>query len=1084
MDQPFDRFFRKYGRALTTYANDLTEKPYDLIVAISRKAPRLLQLINQRTDLPSIEMDNCVCEKALPFIAGDIAGKDVLLTDDSIIFGSTFARVARELRSSKAKLNTQVLAISNAANESVAFGVNSALRLEATEISEFIDLEIQAFGSLAIPYDVDHPIVSVPLFRKPEEFERELRKRYPKLQDTTCRWQSYYSVRAFGVTPDGMEFHSLNHRQYGPSRVRFFIDHFRRQVTLVGIFCLCIPEAELEKVDLFSGAPAVVREVWSLLVTQVMKAQIPDERRYRALANAAHYLASFELLVRWLEDNKDWIDRDLASLSEVDLRLLWGPTIAASITDKLNEFLRVGTKPIMEAIGKQTLPVEVPQPFSEISTLAKTERGSEFLRKTLKYLSVASTENPAENLTALFEAQRWVWDEQTRNQIIPDSDRLEMGLSYNSIEELLQVWGSPVSEDYFAAWRDKAIDHGTIVPRYARAFSQQLVWLRVVRCGENLPKDAKVKLWLDYCLKTGIAAYRRIHSDRNQECLPWFLLEKMLVTLRAAMSSTINNELDIDSSIGFDEFGARVLISNVPRESFLVEYATQAGVFVSVDNTRVYRKDGPARPSRAFFRNQQFSNLYDQNRNPISPEFLDRTASLINTFFTIDSLFSTDQRTRTLLAITTCATEDAYLSAVSKELDIWLFHSHVSVATLALALTSLASVPDDQRSSHASSLAVQLGKSAAILLQTNVKRNAFRQREAIIAELDQVLREDGPNGPYSATWQNSIKRLIQIEPLKHTNRERYILFASALGKKAISIIRTVLSEAGLTEDPRQLKDRKPLEHHVDRYNRYVATAQQNGFTGYIPEKVDVSKLKEGTIEERLLEAARLLESTRAAVLEIWEFKRYPQPPNVMQPYEHDVAVLLYDLVDSGQLQAQLELQTSIHDLNDRIKHETTRRDTMGFHPDQDDGNAIVCKTVSDAVEFFRVIAETANDRGCLVKAAIESTVGGEKLWINKTTEDLGGRTYQVAARIMSFFKEAQSQASPFAYVDAKHKQLSLEQPTGVSYLVLSEHARLVLEESENKEVPRFLNLEGIGEKFSVRAVSALPTKVYCFSIRR
>lgn len=1080
MDQPFDRFFRNYERPLENYAKYLRSHKHDLLVAISRKAPRLIQLIDQRTDLPSVGMEKCVCEKALPFIAHEVKDKNILLTDDSLIFGSTFARIDRELHALGAKPIKHVLAMSNAANKFVSLGVTSDVLLEPTEIAEFIDLEIQAFGSLAIPYDVDHPLVTLSLSSRPASFELELRKRYAKVQQTTTRWQAYYSLSVFGLTPADTSSHSLNKWQYGPSRIRFFVDHFRRQVVVVGIFCLCLSERDLMGSELFADAPEGIRHVWLMLSEQIANCGLAIDKRYRALANAAHHLAGVELIAGWLQENRNWINRESAAFAESDLRLLWGPKIGRQVKPLLNNV--VNQYPGKVSVKSDTKHAQF-LPMSEISTLSKMQKGSAFLRKSLRYLSVALTENPSENLSALFEAQRAVFDDQTRHQGVPDSDRLEIGLSYSAIEELLKVWGSPVSEDEFAAWRDKAIDHGTIVPRYAPSFSQPDLWLRVVRCGENLSKDAKVKLWLDYCLKVGIAAYRRIHSDRNQECLPWFLLEKVLVTIRSVMATTINNELDIDTSVGYDEFGARVVISNVPGESFLVDYATQAGVFLSED-TKVYRKDGPPRNSRAFFRNPQFGVMYSEVRNPLSPEFLDRTAGLINAFFAIDSLFNKDQRTRTVLAITTCATEDSYLSAISKELELWLFQMRPSISAITLSLLGLPSVPDEKRPLEAGLIVSQLGRAAGVLLQTNVKKDAFHRRSSVIDDLDQVLKEDGPNGIYASTWNNSIKRLLEIEPTKNMGRERYILFASALGKKAISIVLTVLNELGLTEDARPLRDRKPLAHHVESYNRYVSTAQQNGFTCLIPPPVEISRLQQGSLEERLRATAEVLEAARAAVLEIWTFKRYPQPPSVMQLYEHDVAVLLYDLVDSSKEQRQLDLQGSIHDLNDRIKHETTRRDTMGFYPDQDDGNAIVCRTVSDAVELFRVIAETASDHGYLVKASIESTVGGEKLLINTATRHLGGRTYQLAARVMAFFKEATSQTPTLTYVDSRHKPQLLEQPDGSSYLLVSDHALAVLQDAELSELPKFLQLQGVGEKFAIRAVSALPTKVHCYSIKK
>lgn len=1086
MDRPFNRFVRRHRGGLSEYAGILAGSESELTLAISRKGPRLLLLINQEPDLPAIPLDRCISEKALPFLRPeDIVGQRVLLTDDSVIFGSTYAGIEADLISMGANVERVVLALSKGAHESVASRVRAPIRIEPTAVSEFIDLEIQAFGSLGVPYDIDHPIFRISLGERVESFEGNLRARYPNVQNTTRRWQSAQGVSTLGllIEKDLHTRHSLASRQCGPAKLRFFVDSRRAAVRVAAIFCLALVEEELTDSSLFARSPAPLGDLWRTLLDATRPSALPIHHRYRSLANAAHYLAGCEIALYWLRNNAELFAGGVAEVSEADVRLLFGPALATVLTKRMNERLRVLENEVaVDDNWKTDCEFRRFQPSAQVSAIARTKMGREFLRKTTDYFSLTSRSDPMEGIAAIFEAQRWVCDEMTRSQGPLDGRRLDVGLPYPVIRELLEVSGVHISDEEFAECVDKAVDGGTIVPRYGQALDDPTMWVRRARFGENLPRDAKVKYWLDYCLQKGIGAFRRTHGVSNPEALPWFLVEKMLVVLKAALGAGLDDELDLSMAVGCDEFGGRVVAQDIPGKPYLVDWAIQASVFADQGNVHFRRKSGPEVRGRGIFRNVKFSALYDPSRNALDRGLLDRSAMLIQAFMAIESSFLGDDRSSTILALTTCGSEDAYLSALSKELEIWLYRPDTNASRLVAWLMDLAFQDPERQRREAPRLAVDLSRSAHVLGETRIKRDAFDKRAHIVAMLDEKLREDGPMGVFNATWNNSLKSLVDIGLPRHANKERYLLFAAEMAKKAISIARTVLSENGLVRDARRPEARESLSHHVNRFNEHLDGARREGLTCAMPSAIDLGRLTTGGGKDRLSSAARIFEETRALVLETWTSWRHPAPTDVLQPYEHDVAVLLWDLVGSAGIQEKWPLGTAVDEINRRVKTEMLRFDAMGFQADQDDGNAILCKRVADAIELFRIISEICRDRGYNIKGAVESTVDGEKLWRNQRTGQFGGRAYDITARILAFFREGKDQLPPLKYFDPGGKGLPLEPPADSTYILIPERAIRVLQEIEGDSLHDSLELIGMAEGFKIRAVSVLSTRVSCYRL--
>lgn len=1093
----FTRFRDTYGAGLAEFARLISNSDAALLVAISRKAPRLLNFINADYGLPPVPLHHCVTEKALPFISRqDLAGQKALLVDDTLIWGSTFAGVAHRLEDAGAQLDEVVLARSRSASPSMLERVDAPLTLSESEMHGFIDLEIQAFGSLGIPYDIDHPILNLQV-QDFEDIVDAVQHRYNAVE-TTRRWQLAHGVRTFSV-PVGKSvriLHSQRARQYGPAKLRLFVNERARSVKAVAIYCLAIGDRDLENPGLFERASSRLSSAWNKLQTAVVDSAFSREDQLRALAYGAHYLAGIELAGLWTAVNADFLAVGGPSVNIDDVRLLFGPRLAPPMVEIVNDHLAaisVPTLAVEAEVADTTSPLNA---ASEIAALAMDDKGRALMTVASRYVAATAAYDYRAMLSAVFEAQRRVFDDATRDRHKIDEARLDVGIPFAVVPELLRATAVSIRDGDFDTWCDTAVDGGTIVPKYARSLSNPTLWIRSVRFGER--NDDNLRYWLHRTMSSIVNSWKRTHPNpANPEAVPWLLAEKAIAAVTAVLGPRLVNALHADLELGFDEFGARTVYDEPARGKYLIDWAVESRLLERYSG-RTRRANGRTGVGSLVAPAQEFFDLHPDGNgggseatggrldiplslhypaSQVAPDITEVSERVAEAFVLIDAAFEGDERKRIMLALTTCPTEAAYLSSVSKELDLWVNHREANASRIASDLFRLAGTDASRQRALAEDLSRVLANSATILHETAVKRDAFHQREWVRSRLDTLFAPRGQLGHIAGVWGDYLRPLIDPSPQDMATDERYLRFAAAIASRANSFARTVLSTGGWAHDARPQEAQKSLADLADEYNVVLEQAIQAELNCYVPPRIEVDP--SWSPSEACRAAARIIEDARGSVMSVLAAWRHPRDSHRMELFERDMAVLFWDVTGSSGQQELRPGQEAVHAANERLGGILRELGVEGFQPSQDDGNVCLVPTVSDAIRVFQALAETFNAHGEDIKASIETTYGFEKLSRNTVTGAYAGRVYQVGARLLTFFKEAPEQSN-IRYVDPSGGTLTIMKPNG-TYVLVSDHAMRVLGEIEHCQVPTSLHLVGTGSNYVIRATSVLPATVHCFA---
>jgi hypothetical protein len=1069
-----------FGDALQAYAARLGVAEPDLLVAISRKGPRLLQLISELPEIGPLDLSRCVSEKALPFIPRDsLRGTRVLVTDDTIAYGSTFAKNCGRFCDTGAKVTGEVLAMSREANVLAAELLqNRPLVLPEVRIQQLIDLEIQAFGALAVPYDIDHPILTVPFRGGLAELAEQLRRRHPGTQQPSNSWHEAHGVTVLSLpAPETVVgAHSQAGRRLGPQKLRLFLDAERGAVRAVAIFALALHEKELGSPELFVEAPGELPELWRDLLERVEASGWPAKDRHLALANTAHYLAGCEALWHWLAGGDLGIDSASATISEWDLRLLFGPAASADVRPRLQAFLAGASA--RDRSQSSELPPDSDGRFdaeAEIEAFVATERGRAFMEQAPSYLATAASYDPGDVIHSLFNAQRRVYDEETRGSEGLDVERLKIGLlPFPTVIPLLARLGAEVDEHDLERFADRAIDGGSIVPHYTAALSTPDLWLRSVRAGER--GTQKPKHWLHRCALEATRAYERTHKvpgNLRGQGVPWYVSEKLFAVLATTLGSELQLELGTTVACGRDEFGARATLPDLPREPYLLDWATEIGVLERQPEGSVVRHGSKSARGRFVSASPTFRELYPEALDTVDRQLRLVSRTVIDAFIAIDALFEGERRDLAVLALSSCGSHEAYLRSISAEAEVWLTHRHFNALRIASGFHELAGNPGDRR--HAIDLSRELQRSATALAQTAIKRNAYRSRVGVRDAIDEACKSNNLMSPHAAAWEEYIRAVVDDSDVDGDRAESYLLHAAELGNKAVSIARTVLTTHGLVTQSKG--ESHSVAHHVERYQEILASASDAGLN-YAQPAVDRDALLSEDAPTALRAAGNMLRDAHQAVEQIWNTWRQPGPPKALVSFEENRAVLIWDVVGSS---ANPEAaQETIHRVNVRVREELEHRGPAMYTDDQDDGHAVVLPTARDAFEVFQVVAEIFGTDGLCVRGGIETTTDGRVLQQNPQSGHFAGRAYALAARAMGAFGEvADDKASMSGWCDENGVEGDMAPPAG-SHLMVTDRTLKQLREREGIDEPNGYRRWGVIIAYTPRVGDSLSTNITCF----
>ena len=1048
-----ERFRLRYARELAAYARSLEADAPHLVVAIARKAPRLLQLIEAAPELPSPPLGLCVTEKALPFMPREfLQGRSVVLTDDTVIYGATLFRIRQELLEAGMDVSTSVLALSTKANPAVAHLVdNAAIRMPESDLRVFIDREILAFGALGIPYDIDHTILTASLAHPRQVAAGRYLNTKSDALEVTQSWQRENGVRVITAPiPDSvLSRHSQRRRQLGPRKLRFFIDGNSGQVRFATIFCLALSNADLTSRDLFRAAPAEISGVWEHLCDAASAGVSDGATKARALASAAHYLASAEAASLWLLRDSQSLIAGEATVNAFDVQLLFGDTAAPFVTRPLQDLLGSVYGGRVLGTADAAEPGVKLDAAAEVEALRATPRGARLNKALADHLQHVPHNDPNELADAIFNAQRLFYDMANEDSEDLAGVRLSQSLiPFVAIPALLAAHCAAVSKSDFDRWCDIAIDAGSIVPYYHESASVPGLWVRCVRAGEN--RMQHLRYWTHAAITQIVAGVKP--APQGTATASWYVTEKALAALAGALQSEVRLALHRRVDVGFDEFGARAVLPELPHGPYLVDWAMSAGV--------AQRLSGRITPSPTF------DTRFPPNANNVPRAFRLATTAILKAFMAIESGLRGPDRADALLALSTCGDYERYVRALSTELSVWL-HGRNGVSALVSDLIEFAASPEAGRAPIR--IREGVAASAKTLRQGAVKERAYRRRVEIRDMLDEKFARDARFSPHAGGWEEYLRFRIDDEEPANDRSARQLRWAIEVARRTLSVVRAVLGEQGVAPLAPEDVERHTVARHFALLEEQLIRGREEFRYDELPVP-DEAALKHDDMETALTSGGLLLEAIAAVAEDVWLIWHRSEGRDPLQPIPDDRTILLWDIRDSSKAQDNHALTTAIYRANERVRGVISRSGGLEFHESQDDGNGVIVPTVAGAIRIFHEVSQAYEDEGFFVRAGAGTTVGATKLELNRDTGHYGGRPYQITARLRDAFKEVAISATGSSHPLP---------PDATSYLNLSRDSAEVLRR-EGLEEPPGLQLNQTIADFEPRVASTLSTTVYCY----
>lgn len=491
------RSYEELNKALKVWYEELLNTSSGkkvLIIAISRKAPRLLEwcelMYNNNKNII------VVSEHALPFV--DISSFDVCyVIDEAIYHGTTFQRIYNivlDADNSKRPIAKPFVVTDDALKVNLPF--DNPFKIENDDVNFFIDTIISRFHKLGKPYDMEFPLYYVTLYDKVENVITRILDSLQTIEQDRHKGKSIRQWYSTSTTAreDGFEttnytfvtdylFDNILDKLSRPtfSKLRF---HYKDdELCIMVVAPYIINERDLvSDSPLFSGK---LLSVWNKIYSSVLPSTGQSDdfisvQRRKSLVVIANYLLSCNLFMTM----KDSVDAALKGYTESDLKIknkdlsyLLGETLADDLTKELNKL----------SSSDAHVPVPSLLPTSPEASYIPYLYEEEYNRR-LSADNLADDAGLTECISNQFSAMHWTVEIKSRRSSSQDFDRLQFGESYQSLYSRYKHHGFDRGNLFYNLHKciDSRIDRGSVVPSY-NCFSSynSKYWLRLFRAGEN-----------------------------------------------------------------------------------------------------------------------------------------------------------------------------------------------------------------------------------------------------------------------------------------------------------------------------------------------------------------------------------------------------------------------------------------------------------------------------------------------------------------------------------------------------------------------------------------------------------------------
>jgi hypothetical protein len=150
--------FVRYNELLKRTGEHLHSLKPSSIIALARKGPRLLQIMNELgIHLPEVPI---IADPALDFVSSDELGSRPVIFDDVTVVGTSLFRLQQRLQTEFNLHSTVVAVLADTANfhPQLVDDYWCAGQASPAETQQFSSELIRTIPLLGLPYDLDHPI--------------------------------------------------------------------------------------------------------------------------------------------------------------------------------------------------------------------------------------------------------------------------------------------------------------------------------------------------------------------------------------------------------------------------------------------------------------------------------------------------------------------------------------------------------------------------------------------------------------------------------------------------------------------------------------------------------------------------------------------------------------------------------------------------------------------------------------------------------------------------------------------------------------------------------------------------------------
>jgi hypothetical protein len=1036
---------------LESWANELKSMD-STVLAISRKGPRLIELLIYEGFLPNTFREQVISELALPFMK-DCAGKMVVI-DDSVSNGTTFNKIyafsteASEKWSNFDKIVGLPFGVGEKVKNECLDNIDKYfLPLKQNEITSFVNSEVIAFQLLGKPFDLEYPILSVlGDFDNENEIESVLGKVALKLEgeviplnmqvstaDETISSKSW--TLTFNRESDTTQ--SIAKPEF--KKIRVYLNQTKNKLNITAMQPVILSKnsfAELEK-----AFPAALKDLW-LMVYETVYETFPEHQlselfngaSRRSLCMWANFLNSMLLLTTFKKEffeamaNIGKNDFDWNGPNEYDLQLLIGRELAVKSEKILSGILQEGfTIEVQKNIFLETLREKFSEEDGE---RIPKEYKNQYESKLKELTSAIEDINVDDTLRAIFHAQHHIEVLSRENS---DSKRLDFGLTYRRLIAVIREYVPDAKEDVINFCFDRLIDEGCIVPRYINMSDARDpidFWVRAFRVGEaTVPKPGLVNKFLFDSLN---------RAYKNDGLIPEFLMEKfcVLVLLKYQKCNNIANllngaELDKD----YDIKGARCVINPCgTKREFLLEWAVRNNIFV---------KEG-----LCYGLDPKIDYRIESDDTPIDDDTQDAVedmARFVSLIYRNEEL-----RTKALTLLTSVASRQELQKAVREELRLWIY-GNSSIQSLKSCIQSISIlVNSEYNQSFAEDARSKVDNLLSVMKEVDSKREINQSRNEIFSLIDEELNKLENKESISLTrlWRNLKKDCDSLtgSDKKFPENPR-ITCIKELADLTNNIVDQFLLSLGadfndnkngeFSQSMALLKDFILRESDPVVFDKSFGNSVN--YCTFISDKINViSELEVRSPQEVFLHLEPALNKISELCETVWkDFSDVGEFTTAdINRYGY---VLTWDKIESTNVMNSMELQQCIESTNKQIA--SLGSQIKYFNTSLNDGNRLICKNFRTVlavfgiiVDGFRNVVPSGHRFGCHYSEVTPSNPRQE---------------FEYSGRIMDFFKEIEK---PNIWGgDEKSKPKEPES----SYLIISEAAKRRAEKTNTWRIDRY-----------------------------